>query len=58
VASKSAVSDPAKAATITPAVVASEQDLVSQFYSAGLVPNKVDMSKYITSQFNSTASGS
>ena len=45
-------------ATITPAVVASEQGLVSQFYSAGLIPNKVNMSQYITSQFNSTASGS
>lgn len=44
--------------TITPAVVASEQSLVSQFYSAGLIPSKVDMSGYITSQFNSTASGS
>jgi sulfonate transport system substrate-binding protein len=45
-------------ATITPAVVSSEQDLVNQFYSAGLIPSKVDMSNYITSEFNSTASGS
>jgi sulfonate transport system substrate-binding protein len=45
-------------ATITPAVMSSEQDLVNQFYSAGLIPSKVDMSNYITSEFNSTASGS
>jgi sulfonate transport system substrate-binding protein len=42
---------------ITSAVVASEQNLVSQFYKAGLIPNNVDMSGYITSQFNSTVSG-
>ena len=45
-------------ATITPSVVTSEQNLVDQFYSAGLIPNKIDMSNYITNEFNSTASGS
>jgi sulfonate transport system substrate-binding protein len=39
---------------ITSAVIASEQNLVSQFYKAGLIPNNVDMSGYITTQFNST----
>jgi sulfonate transport system substrate-binding protein len=43
--------------TITSAVVASEQNLVTQFYKAGLIPNNVNMSGYITSQFNSTVSG-
>jgi sulfonate transport system substrate-binding protein len=43
--------------TITSAVVASEQNLVTQFYKAGLIPNNVDMSSYITSEFNSTVSG-
>jgi sulfonate transport system substrate-binding protein len=43
---------------ITSAVTASEQNLVSQFYKAGLIPNNVDMSGYITTQFNSTVSGS
>ena len=43
--------------TITPAVVASEQNIVDQFYSAGLIPAKVDISRYITSKYNSTASG-
>lgn len=42
-------------ATVTPAVTASEQDVVDDFYSAGLIPNKVDISKYITSQYNSSA---
>jgi sulfonate transport system substrate-binding protein len=43
--------------TITSAVVASEQNLVTQFYKAGLIPNNVNMSGYITTQFNSTVSG-
>ncbi|HTU04484.1 MAG TPA: ABC transporter substrate-binding protein [Trebonia sp.] len=42
---------------ITSAVTASEQNLVSQFYKAGLIPTNVDMSQYITTQFNSTAAG-
>jgi sulfonate transport system substrate-binding protein len=42
--------------TITSAVTASEQNLVSQFYKAGLIPNNVDMSSYITTEFNSTVS--
>jgi sulfonate transport system substrate-binding protein len=45
-------------ATITPEVVSSEQNLASQFYSAGLVPTQVNMSDYITSDYNSTANGS
>ena len=40
--------------TISSAVTASEQNLVSQFYKAGLIPNNVDMSGYITTEFNST----
>jgi sulfonate transport system substrate-binding protein len=42
---------------ITSAVIASEQNLVSQFYKAGLIPNNVDMSGYITTEFNSIANG-
>jgi sulfonate transport system substrate-binding protein len=49
--------DPQSPVTITSAVIASEQNLVSQFYKAGLIPNSVDMSGYITTQFNSTVSG-
>ncbi len=43
--------------TITPAITSSEQNLVDQFYSAGLIPNKVNISSYITTQFNGTVSG-
>jgi sulfonate transport system substrate-binding protein len=39
---------------ITSAVTASEQNLVTQFYDAGLIPAKVDFSGYVTTQFNST----
>jgi sulfonate transport system substrate-binding protein len=43
--------------TITSGTIASEQNLVNQFFAAGLIPNKVDITSYITSQFNSTVSG-
>jgi hypothetical protein len=42
---------------VTSAIVSSEQNLVDQFFAAGLIPAKVDISNYITTQFNSTASG-
>jgi sulfonate transport system substrate-binding protein len=44
--------------SVTGAVTASEQNLVTQFYKAGLIPNNVNMSGYITTEFNSTVSGS
>jgi sulfonate transport system substrate-binding protein len=43
---------------ITAAVTASEQNLVNQFYSAGLIPGKVNISSYITTEFNVTVTGS
>ncbi|HEY1623773.1 MAG TPA: ABC transporter substrate-binding protein [Streptosporangiaceae bacterium] len=43
--------------TITSATIASEQNLVNQFYAAGLIPTKVDISDYITAQFNATVAG-
>jgi sulfonate transport system substrate-binding protein len=43
---------------ITSAVISSEQNLVTQFYKAGLIPNNVDMSGFITNEFNSTVSES
>ena len=49
--------DATKPVPITSAVTASEQNLVSQFYKAGLIPNNVDMSGYITTEFNSAVSG-
>jgi len=45
-------------AQITPATITSEQGLVNQFFAAGLIPNKVDISDYITTQFNSTVGSS
>lgn len=44
--------------TITSAVISSEQNLVGQFYKAGLIPNNVDMSGFITSEFNSSVAES
>ena len=49
--------DATKPVPITSAVTASEQNLVSQFYKAGLIPNNVDMAGYITTEFNSSVSG-
>jgi sulfonate transport system substrate-binding protein len=43
---------------VTSAIEASEQNLVDQFYAAGLIPDKVDFSSFITTQFNSSVSGS
>ena len=42
---------------ITPAVTASEQNLVDQFYTAGLIPSKVDITSYVTTRFNPSVSG-
>jgi sulfonate transport system substrate-binding protein len=52
----------AKVDSTTPVVVnstiaQSEQDLVTQFYKAGLIPTDVNMTGYITSQFNSSVTG-
>jgi sulfonate transport system substrate-binding protein len=48
--------DPQNPIPITSTVISSEQNLVSQFYKAGLIPNNIDMSGFITTQFNSTVS--
>ena len=45
-------------APITSATVSSEQNLVNQFFTAGLIPTKVNISSYITNEFNDTVSGS
>jgi sulfonate transport system substrate-binding protein len=44
------------AVPITPAVVASEQQVSDAFTSAGLIPGKVDFSEFVDTSFNSTAS--
>jgi len=43
---------------VTGAIVSSEQNLVDEFYAAGLIPNKVDISDYITTEFNDAVNGS
>jgi sulfonate transport system substrate-binding protein len=43
---------------INSAVTTSEQELVTQFYKAGLIPSQPNMSGFITGQFNSSVSGS
>jgi sulfonate transport system substrate-binding protein len=45
-------------AQITSSTISSEQGVVDQFFAAGLIPNKVDISDYITSQFNDTVPAS
>jgi sulfonate transport system substrate-binding protein len=42
---------------INAAITNSEQELVTQFYKAGLIPSQPTMSGYITTQFNSSVSG-
>src|ERR1700683_3802177 len=44
--------------TVNSVTISSEQNLVDQFFAAGLIPNKVDISNFITTQFNSTVSSS
>ena len=43
---------------ITDGITASEQNLVDQFFAAGLIPAKVSITQYITSQFNDTVPAS
>ena len=49
--------DASTPAPITSATVSSEQNLVNQFFAAGLIPTKVNISSYITNEFNSTVGG-
>lgn len=43
---------------LTSDTIKSEQGVVDQFYAAGLIPNKVDISDYMTDQFNDTVGSS
>lgn len=42
---------------VNSAVTTSEQNLVAQFYKAGLIPSAPNMSGFITTQFNASVSG-
>jgi hypothetical protein len=53
-AAKDAVNKPT---TITPAVISAEQQLVSAFYKAGLIPSSVSMSSYTVTTYNDTVPG-
>jgi sulfonate transport system substrate-binding protein len=46
-----------KPAVINSSVVAGEQQLVTSFYKAGLIPTRVKMSDFTTDQFNDTVPG-
>ena len=54
---KAAVDDATTPATINNSVVSDEQQLVTNFYKAGLIPTNVNMSNYIVSTFNDTVPG-
>ncbi len=43
---------------VTSAIISSEQNLVDQFFAAGLIPTKVDISGFVTSEFNDTVGSS
>ncbi len=55
---KATADDVSTAVPITPAVVASEQQVSDAFTSAGLIPGKVDFSDFVDTEFNSTATAS
>src|SRR5450755_103782 len=54
---KASQDDVNKPATITGGVISAEQQLVTAFYKAGLIPASVDMSKYIVSTYNGAVTG-
>jgi sulfonate transport system substrate-binding protein len=42
---------------VTSAITSSEQNLVDQFFAAGLIPAKVDISQYVTTQLTGRSAG-
>jgi sulfonate transport system substrate-binding protein len=54
---KASQDDVNKPATITPAVITAEQQLVTTFYKAGLIPTSVSMSSYTVTTYNDTVPG-
>ena len=55
---KAAGDDTETAVAITPAVINAEQQITDDFYSAGLIPTKVDFAKFSDTAFNSVVGGS
>jgi sulfonate transport system substrate-binding protein len=54
---KAAGDDISKPTPITPGVISAEQQLVTAFYKAGLIPTNVNMSQYTVTTFNDTVPG-
>jgi sulfonate transport system substrate-binding protein len=54
---KASQDDVNKPATITPAVITAEQQLVTAFYKAGLIPTSVSMGRYTVTTYNDTVPG-
>jgi sulfonate transport system substrate-binding protein len=52
---KAATDSAADAVPITPAIIASEQQVSDAFTKAGLIPVHVDFSRYVVTSFNNTA---
>jgi sulfonate transport system substrate-binding protein len=57
VMTQAANDDYSLAVPITPAVIASEQQVSDAFTKAGLIPVHVDFSRYVVTAFNATAGG-
>jgi sulfonate transport system substrate-binding protein len=55
---KAAGDDTETAVAITPAVIGTEQKIADDFYSAGLIPAKVDFANFSYTGFNSVVGGS
>ena len=55
---KAAADDTETAVAITPAVINAEQQITDDFYSAGLIPTKVDFKNFSYTGFNSVVGGS
>jgi sulfonate transport system substrate-binding protein len=53
---KAAAIDEQRPVAIDSTVIASEQDLVDVCYTAGLIPSKIDITDYLTTQFNDSVS--
>ncbi|MGD0554532.1 MAG: ABC transporter substrate-binding protein [Streptosporangiaceae bacterium] len=53
---KAAAIDKQTPVAIDSSVISSEQNLVDVCYAAGLIPSKIDITDYITTQFNDTVS--
>lgn len=55
---KAAGDDTETAVAISPVVIKAEQQITDDFYSAGLIPTKVDFAKFSYTGFNSVVGGS